>query len=602
MYFGFMRILRVAVHLAFGGSLLVVGAGCATNATTVRKNAAVSRPLVPALAKTAADYVAIGPRTLLVAAEPLLVHRENQGLVVARLALEEVIPSAVGQEDATQAILVAIRQVASNSGTRLRYVLLVGDAPGYNEIDIDRSLVPTFYRRKIQYWDDDPFERQRPGVSSLQDQRRIRYADTEYATDWPYSQAHRDAPGQLELAAKRNPRPLAVGRIPARQPEEVSGFARKVVQYETAKSDGAWRRSMTIFTGPANFGALADFMIETTMTRTLDEKVPYDWDVDLVFPKIGSPWSYPFPDLQQKLVQRLDSGALIAGYVGHGAPTHFDDVHYNYNYYQLGSTWDLEKLRIGDGKPFFLALTCSNGFFDLRERMQSVAEVLVLNPGGAIAAFAASRVSHPYPNALYGDAIVQTFIKERAPSIGEGIVTAKERMLQGELPLAPLLFESDPAELAEEHVGLYNLFGDPATILQYPAAARLSLENPQDKFLPGEFVNVNVNAEGILAGKANLTIETKRSVIRTPAPSAIALRQMAEREMWETMRQTYNAAVDKVVSRNEQVVNNGSAKFQVKLPDVEGDYVIKVFVTGNGVASTGHVRVKVAKPQAERSE
>jgi len=463
-------------------------------------------------------------------------------------------------------------------------------------------LVPTCYLRKIQYWDDEPFDRARSGISSLRERRRIRYADTEYATDWPYALANVDAPGQSLLAAKANPKPLAVGRIPARKPEEVSGFARKVVQYETAKSEGAWRRSMTIFTGPANFGALADFMIETTMTRTLDEKVPYDWDVDIIFPKIGSPWAYPFPNLQQKLVQRLDSGALIAGYVGHGAPTHFDDVHHNYNYYQLGSTWDLEKLRIGDGKPFFLGLTCSNGFFDLRERMQSVAEVLVLNPGGAIAAFAASRVSHPYPNALYGDAIVQTFIKERAPTIGEGIVIAKERMRQGELPLAPLLFESDPAELAEEHVGLYNLFGDPATVLQYPAAARLMIENPKEKYLPGTSLNMSLNVEGISTGKAILTVETKRSVVRTQVPSAIALRQMADRELWETMRATYNAAADKVVSRDEQAVNNGNAMFGVKLPDVEGDYVIKVFVTGGGETSAGHVRVKVAKAQIEGAE
>lgn len=596
VYLAFMRIWRVATLIAFGGSLLGLGAGCASPVATIRPAPVVSSKVAPAATKKPVDYIAIGPRRLLAAVEPLLVHREKQGLAVERLALDDVIAPSEDQEDATEAILTAIRRIALNSGTRLRFVLLVGDAPGYNEMDSERTLVPTFYRRKIQYWDDDPFDRPRSGMPSLREQRRIRYPDTEYATDWPYAEA------LLGSVGKANPKLLAVGRIPARSPDEVSGFAKKVIHYETAKSEGAWRRSMTIFTGPANFGALADFMIETTMTRTLDEKVPYDWDVDLIFPKIGSPWSYPFPDLQQKLVDRLDSGALIAGYVGHGAPTHFDDVRHNYNYYQLGSTWDLEKLRIGDGKPFFLALTCSNGFFDLRERMQSVAEVLVLNPGGAIAAFAASRVSHPYPNALYGDAIVQTFIKERAPTIGEGIVAAKELMRQGELPLAPLLFESDPTELAEEHVGLYNLFGDPATILQYPAMARLTIENPKEKFLPGTSEKIHVDVTGIPTGKAVLTVETKRSVIRAPGPSTIALRQMPDHELWETMRTTYNAAIDKVVSRDEQSIAQGKATFLVKLPDIEGDYVIKVFVTGGGEASTGHVRVKVAKPRTEDVE
>lgn len=600
MYGRSMGIRRVATFILFGGSVFAGFAGCAPTLGSPNSHSLLPQEqanVVSGKAQEAVDYIAVGPRVLLAAIEPLLIHRERQGLHVKRLALEDIVPPTENQEDATAPILATIRKIASNSGARLRFVLLVGDAPGYNEFDPERALLPTFYRRKIQYWDDDPFARDRDGIQNARQQRTYRIADTEYATDSPYAQAHVDAPGQPTLAAKAHPKPLAVGRIPARLPAEAAAFARKIVQYETAKSEGMWRRSMTIFTSPANFGPLADFMIETTVTRSLDDKVPYDWDVDLIFPKVGSPFAYPFPDLQEKLVSRLDDGALIAGYVGHGAPTHFDDVRHNYNYYQLGSTWDLERLRIGDGKPFFLALTCSNGFFDLREHMQSVAEVLVLNPGGAIAAFASSRVSHPYPNALYGDAIVQTFVSEHAPTIGEGIVTAKQRMLEGELPLAPLLFESNPAELAEEHVGLYNLFGDPATVLQYPTIAKITLDDPQDVLSPASTVNFTVEAQDVPSGKALLTVETKRSVIRTSVPSAFALQRMPEAEMWETMRKTYKAATDKVVSRDEQPVSNGKAAFRVKLPDLDGDYAIKVFVTGSGVTSTGYVKVKVAKPQ-----
>lgn len=591
-----MRVRRTLARILFGGSLLVHGPSCVNASASPPSKASLQGNSQPSTTE-GADYVAIGPRVLVIAVEPLLEHREKHGLRVKRLALEDIVPITEAQEDATTAVLSALRNVAGYSGSRLRFVLLVGDAPGYNETDPERNLLPTFYQRKIQYWDDDPFDRERTDLLSSREKRAVRVADTEYATDWPYALAHVDAPGQPSLAARNNPKPLAVGRIPARSAEETTAFARKVIQYETAKSEGAWRRSMTIFTGPANFGALADFMIETSMTRTLDEKVPYDWDVDIIFPKLGSPWAYPFPDLQEKLISRLDAGALIASYVGHGAPTHFDDVHYNYNYYQIGSTWDLERLRIGDGKPLFLSLTCSNGFFDLRERMQSIAEVLVLNPGGAIAAFAASRVSHPYPNALYGDAIVQSFVSQRAPTIGEGLVMAKQRMREGELPLAPLLFESDPTALTDEHVGLYNLFGDPATVLQYPTSARVTLEQPADVYSPGSFVKLTVETTGIPTGKALLTVETKRSVIRTPVPSASALQHMPEAEMWETMRQTYKAAADKIVARDEQPVVDRKAMFHVKLPNGEGDYVLKVFVSGGGETSTGHIKVKVATVQ-----
>ena len=592
-----MRVARVALIIFTCSTWLASISGCASTAPLPTKQPVLEvKPNVTPV-KNVVDYVAVGPRVLLAAIEPLLEHRSKRGLRVERLALEDIVPNHEAQEDATGPILAALRKIASASGPRLRFVLLVGDAPGYNEMDPERTLLPTFYQRKIQYWDDDPFDRERADLRSNREKRLVRIAGTEYATDWPYALAHVDAPGQPRFASKNNPKPLAVGRVPARLPAEVAAFAKKVIQYETAKSEGTWRRNVAIFSGPANFGPLADFMIETTMTRTLDDKVPYDWDVDVIFPKLGSPWAYPFPDLQDKLISRLDSGALIASYIGHGGSTHFDDVHYNYNYYQLGSTWDLERLRIGDGKPLFLSFACSNGFFDLRERMQSVAEVLVLNPGGAIASFAASRGSHPYPNALYGDAIVQSFMTEHASTIGEGLVLARLRMREGELPLAPLLFESDPEELAEEHVGLYNLFGDPATVLQYPASARLTLPQPQDSFLPGSFADVIVETTGMSTGKTSLTVETKRSVIRAQVPSAIALQRLPEPEMWETMRQTYKAVADKVVSRDEQPLIGGKSVFHVKLPEVEGDYALKVFVTGNGETSTGHIKVKVARPK-----
>lgn len=592
-----MAPCHIVARFFCGSAILGLLAGCAGIRTSVVKKPSHSASFGTMSPNMSVDYLAIGSRALLAAVEPLLMHRERSGLRVKRLILEDIVPLSDVTEDATAPILAAIRSVATRSGPSLRFVLLVGDAPGYNETDPERQLLPTFYRRKIQYWDDDPFERERPDLRDIREKRRHRFADTEYATDWPYALAHVDAPGQSAFTAKANPKPLAVGRIPARKPDEAAAFAHKVIWYETAKSEGLWRRSMTIFTGPANFGPIADFMIENTMTRTLDEKVPYDWDVDVIFPKLGSPWAYPFPDLQDKLISRLDAGTLIAGYVGHGAPTHFDDVHYNYNYYQIGSTWDLERLRIGAGKPFFIALTCSNGFFDMRERIQSIAEVLVLNPGGAIAAFAASRVSHPYPNALYGDALVQTFVEEHAPTVGEGVVTAKERMRQAELPLAPLLFDSDPAQLTEEHVGLYNLFGDPATILQYPTNARMTLEPQRNSYSPNSSVDVAAEMKEIRTGNAFLTIETKRSVVRANAPSAFLLQQMPEEEMWTTVRDTYEAASNKVVLRVDGIVVDGFARFQVKLPQIPGDYVAKIFMTGNGNTSTGHIKLKVVSSE-----
>ncbi len=596
-----MRV-RHAVPLAlFCGSSLILGAcGSGAPVPTTPSATGEKKHATRSLGRSDVDYVAIGPRVLLTAIEPLLAYRQTRGLVVERIALEDLTPPSATDKDATAPIQNAIHEVAARSGKRLRFVLLVGDVAGFNEAPSGNLLLPTFYRPKLGYENHDPLEHEHEaGHDEHEHEHRMRRrGEEEYATDLPYAHAHVDAPGQPELASTKSPTPLAVGRVPAQYAEEAAAFARKVIHYETAQSEGSWRRSIAIFSGPANFGPLADFLIENTMTRMLDEKVPYDWDVEIVVPKLGSPWAYPFPQLQEKLISRLDAGALIAGYVGHGAPNRFDDVHFQHQWYQIGTSWDLKRLNIGDGKPFFLSITCDNGFFDLPRGRQSIAETLVLNPNGAIAVFASSRESHPYPNALYGDALVQTFIAERAPSIGEGIVVTKQRMRDGNVPLAPLLFQSDPGELAEEHMGLYNLFGDPATVLQYPAKVDLTIDQTSSPLPPGSIATIHVDTKDIPTGKALLTVETRRSVVRATVQSADALKAMPNDEAWETMRKTYEAATNKVVSQDEQTLANGHATFRVKLPDEPGEYAIKVLVAGNGDTAAGHVKVKVAKPPA----
>lgn len=546
-------------------------------------------------ARADVDYIAIGPRTLLEGIEPLLLHREARGLGVERVVIEDLAaPGALGAPP-PERIAEAIRQVASRAGKRLRFVLLVGDAPGYGEPLEEASFVPTFHRPKLGYENHDHDEHAfHAAYASDYERGLLHHMEAIYATDHPYALAHVDAPGQPDFAAPRSPAPLAVGRVPARTPDEARAFARKVIGYETAPAEGTWRRSITLFTGPANFGPVADFLIERTMTRILDDDVPYDWDVDLVVPQAGSPYAYPFPELRERLVERLDAGALIAGYVGHGAPMFLDSARFNGRWYDIGNMPDFVRLRIAEGKPFFVSITCNTGFFDLRNGRRSVAEALVLNPEGAIAAFASSRESHPYPNALYGEAIVKTFVDERAPTIGEGVVTVKRRMQEGEVPLAPLLFQSDPAELAAEHEGLYNLLGDPATALRYPARAVLSVEGGGAARAPGAEVTISIESKEIPSGKALLTVETRRSVVRAKVPSEATLRAMPEEEAWAAMRASHAAASDKVVSRAEAAVVEGRASFRVKMPAEPGAYAIKVFASGSGEAAMGHTRLTVA--------
>jgi hypothetical protein len=539
------------------------------------------------------DYIAVGGRDLLAAVEPLLAHREARGLTVERLAIEDLLARRPRDPSASKAILAGIRGVAARSGTRLRFVLLVGDAPGREEHASGFVPVPAFYRPKVGYEhhrsEEHNYARLEDYDHSGQDDREV------YATDLPYAYANRGARGRPELAVEKSPEPLAVGRVPARSAWEARGFAKKVVDYETAKPEGAWRRKVHFIGGPANFGRMIDAFIEATATAALDASIPYDFDVGVIFPKLSSPYAVPYNELSTRVAQDLNQGALIAAYVGHGAYTSFDDVRFRRRYYDIANTADLEHLEIGDGKPFYISITCNTGAYDIAYA-RSIAEVLVLNPKGAIGAFASSRESHPYSNTLYGQAVVEVFLQGRPKSVGEGILEVKRRMLDGSIPLAPVLFEDDAEELNAEHEGLYNLLGDPATALRYPAKVDVAIKGAPASVAPGEALTVTVESPAVPTGTAALTVETRRSVIRGKLIPPEEIEEMKEAEAWAAMGKNYATATDKVVARQSMPISTGRATFLVKAPRAPGEYAIKVFASGSGEGASGHARVRVEGP------
>ena len=536
-----------------------------------------------------ADYVAVGPRALLAAVAPLLQHRQAQGHAVTTLALEDLAPQGI--EASSAEIAAGLRRIAAPG--RLRFVLLVGDAPtvdGYRgrgpdwrslesrrdrdsrwlEPQRDPSLerftsVPTFYLPKLAYGG-------RSGES--------------YPSDLPYAYAASPS------GRREGTRPLAVGRVPARTAAEASAFARKVIDYETAPARGAWQRRIAVIGGPANFGAVADRLIEGTATRLLDAEVPYEYDVGVVFPKLDSAYAYPPPAMRAKLVHDLEEGALFAAYVGHGAATSFEDVWFRGRWFDIGTADDAARLRIGAGNPVFFSIACDTGAFDRPDA--SIAEALIMNPHGAIAVLASSRVSHPYPNALYGEGLIESFIQRRAPTIGEGVLLAKERMLAGAMPLAELFFDTDVDELKAEHEGLYNLFGDPATVPRYPDAAEVRTDR-SSPVEPGAAIAVEVEASGAGRATVRLTLETRRSVIRGEIVAPSVLETLSDDEASAAMMRNHRTASNKVLWSEVRAAEGGRAAFRLSAPREPGDYALKAIVEGGDSAAVGHRALRVER-------
>src|SRR5262245_10383129 len=286
---GMLRPMRVLSRTLLWLSLPLLGCSGAAPPLSTTRDAV---PAIPA-PRSAVDYLAIAPRALLAPLEPLLAHRAAQGHVVERLAVEDLLAQKPpGMSDA-DAVKSGIAAVAARPGARLRFVLLAGDAPGPDEETRDFTPVPTFYVKKLGYENHGPDD-------EVDVAHRMWDA---YPSDLPYARAVPGSP------------PLAVGRIPVRTQEDARGFAAKVIGYETGRPEGVWRRRIEVLGGPANFGPVADQLIESTATRLLDTEVPYDFDVRVIFPKLDSAYAVPFSDLRRRIADDLGEGALIAAYV-----------------------------------------------------------------------------------------------------------------------------------------------------------------------------------------------------------------------------------------------------------------------------------------------
>ena len=212
---------------------------------------------------------------------------------------------------------------------------------------------------------------------------------------------------------------IAVGRVPARTPEELEAFVGKLVAYETSTAgpDPTWRRRVTLYAGDPYFGPMGDELVQTVAEGILDTDLSYDFDLRLTFAKETSPYAFGFDRLEQKFIGDMGDGALVAAYVGHGSVTRFAPAEFRGRRYEVGTADDAAAIRTAAGKPVFFSIACDTGAFDRPAGLPSLAERMILNPGGPVAVFASSRESHPYPNALYGQAIIGP-LRERATRDG----------------------------------------------------------------------------------------------------------------------------------------------------------------------------------------
>jgi hypothetical protein len=319
-----------------------------------------------------ADYLLVGPREFLSAAEPLLERRRSQGLLSVAAAIEDVYDEFGHGEARPEAVKEFLEFAYHHWRTSPRYVVLLGDATydgkDYLKTGV-RNRVPALMVKSTYLWTaSDPGYGAVNGEDLLPD--------------------------------------VAVGRLPAASLEQARVLVQKTLAFEESGMD---------LSGPAVF--VAD---------NPDPAGDFEADSDAIAAKLTS------RDVEKIYLSRLgragtrsatlaalDRGASLLSYVGHGGIAVWASENV------LGNP-DVRTLQAQPRQPIAMTMNCLNGYFHFPP-MNSLAEELVKAEGkGAVAAFSPSGLSLDGPAHVYHGALVDELVSGRHARLGDALLAAQK--------------------------------------------------------------------------------------------------------------------------------------------------------------------------------
>ena len=341
-----------------------------------------------------ADLVVIFHGDFLDSLKPLKALREKQGLSVTLIDVEDLYDEFSFGVKTPQALRDFIGRVQSSWQRPPRFVLLAGDA----------SLDPRNFM----------------GLGSF-DFVPTKLLESDYmetaSDDW-FVDGNGD--GLPEMA---------VGRLPVRTVAEAQTVVSKIVGYE--QSEGGMKEVLLV--ADINDG---EFDFEAA-SRNLVALLPADLKAGIIFRGRFEDDG----DVRDQILGSINAGKLLVNYTGHGSLAVWRGG--------VFTSDDAEGLSNGVRLPFFVSMTCLNGFFQ-DPYMDSLAEVLLkAESGGALAVWASSGMTGPGAQEVMNNALFQLLFNGESLTLGEATRRAK-------------------AAVGDRDVRrTWILFGDPTTRLKY---------------------------------------------------------------------------------------------------------------------------------------
>ena len=321
----------------------------------------------------AAEYLVIGPRQLLQAAEPLLMYRWNEGLRTKAVAIEDIYSEFGYGEETPESIREFLSYVYHHwSEPSLRYVLLLGDAT-YDTKDYLGT--------------------------GVQNQVPVKLVKTRYL--WTASDPWLAAVNGEDLLPD-----VAIGRLPAASVEEVKALVAKILAYETGQADP--EVPVVLITdnpdGAGDFNWNADVLAATVLS---------DQTVDKIYlSELGTKAT------RSAILDAFDEGASVMSYIGHGG------IHLwaNENLLNIGNVGSLSPQ---SQQPLLLTMNCLNGYFHFPYHNSLSEELLKAEGKGIIAAFSPTGLSLDKPAHRFHEALLEQVVNRDHERLGDAILAGQ---------------------------------------------------------------------------------------------------------------------------------------------------------------------------------
>lgn len=347
-----------------------------------------------------AEYLAIGPEELLEPLNPLLELRADRGIRTLAVPIEALYDHYTSGFPEPEAIIEFVRNAYQTWEVKPAYLLLVGDS----------SYDPKSFR-----------------AGKTANQMPAYFIDTlfggETVTDVEFGQLNED------------PWPdIAIGILPARNPEHVRAIVEKTLNYENYRGES----DRTLKVVAVADGQEPSFSSEAQKFLDL---FPDDVDEELFAPQPGD------TSAVEQIRAYFEADLDILAYFGHGGVNMWGKD-------RLFASEDVSRLKNNEKPLIVVNMTCLTGLYT-HPQVESLSEALLWREnGGAVAVLAPTSLTLPSDQSFLSDALVEVLMDEKDHSLGQVHLKARRG----------IKLDSDGAR---DVMKTFILFGDPALELHF---------------------------------------------------------------------------------------------------------------------------------------